>query len=111
MIIELCNKNWITSDVLSSSLILVKMMLFQWSGRGQAEDDAWPNISPDSKSLLLGLLNGVSFVSEIFWEYGKEDKMSDRKPRRSEIKFPQCIRKHSIYVYILGVLMRDLRIT
>ena len=38
-------------------------MLFQLSGRGKAEDDARPNFSPDSKSLLLGLSNGVSFVS------------------------------------------------
>ena len=72
MVIEICNENWITSDVLSSSPILVKMMLFQWSGRGQAEDDARPNFSPDSKSLLLGLSNGVSFVSEFTWERPKK---------------------------------------
>ena len=74
MVIEICNENWSTSDVLSSSPILVKMMLFQWSGRGQAEDDARPNFSPDSKILLLGLSNGVSFVLEFLWEYDEKSQ-------------------------------------
>ena len=74
MVIEICNENWSTFDVLSFSPILVKMMLFQWSGRGQAEDDARPNFSPDSKSLLLGLSNGVSFVSEFLWEYDEKSQ-------------------------------------
>ena len=63
MVIEICNENWSTSDVLGSSLILVKIMLFQLSGHGQAEDNARHNFSANSKSLLLGLSNGVSFVS------------------------------------------------
>ena len=66
MVIEICNENWSTSDVLGSSLILVKIMLFQLSGHGQAKDNARHNFSADSKSLLLGLSNGVSFVSELF---------------------------------------------
>ena len=49
-------------------------MLFQLSGRGEAEDDARPIFSPDSKSILLGLLNGVSFVSDFFWEYGEKSQ-------------------------------------
>ena len=65
------------------------MMLFQLSGRGEAEDNARPIFSPDCKSLLLGLLNGVSFLSEFFWNVAKKAKMYDRKPRHAEIKFPQ----------------------
>ena len=49
-------------------------MLFQSSGRGEAEDNARPIFSPDSKSLLLGLLNGVSFVSEFFGECDKKSQ-------------------------------------
>ena len=49
-------------------------MLFQLSGHGEAEDNARPIFSPDSKGLLLGLLNGVSFVSQFFGEYGKKSQ-------------------------------------
>ena len=49
-------------------------MPFQLSGRGEAENDARPIFSPDSKSLLLGLLNSVSFVSEFFGECGKKSQ-------------------------------------
>ena len=52
----------------------MKVMFFQLSGHGKAKDDARPIFSPDSKSLLLGLLNGVSFVSEFFWESGEKSQ-------------------------------------
>ena len=52
----------------------MKVMLFQLSGRGEAEDDARPIFSPDSKSLLLGHLNGISFVSEIFGNVAKKSQ-------------------------------------
>ena len=53
-----------------SRRVLVKVVLFQLRGRGHPQNDATPNIFPDSKSLLLGLSNEVSFVSEIFWKGG-----------------------------------------
>ena len=43
-----------------------KMVFFQLRGLGHPQNDATPNIFPDSKSLLLGLSNEVSFVSEIY---------------------------------------------
>ena len=46
-----------------SRRVLVKVVLFQLRGRGQAQDDATPNFIPDSKCPLRGLLNEVSFVS------------------------------------------------
>ena len=55
-----------------SSLILVKVVLFQSTGRGHPQDDARYSFSPYSKSLILGLSNDVSFVSESFWEGGKK---------------------------------------
>ena len=55
-----------------SSLILVKVVLFQSTGRGHPQDDARSSFSPYSKSLILGLSNDVSFVSESFWEVGEK---------------------------------------
>ena len=49
-----------------STRVLVKVVLFQLRGHGHPHNDATPNIFPDSKSLLLGLSNEVSFVSEIY---------------------------------------------
>ena len=43
--------------------VLVKVVLFQLRGRGHPQDDAKPNFIPDSKSLLRGLSNEVSFAS------------------------------------------------
>ena len=54
--------------MLDSSQILMKIIFFPLSGLVQAESDARPNFTPDSKSLLLGLSNCVSFVSEFVWE-------------------------------------------
>ena len=45
---------------------LVKVVLFQLRGCGHPQNDAMPNIFPDSKSLLLGLSKEVSFVSVFF---------------------------------------------
>ena len=53
-----------------STQVLVKVVLFQLRGRGHPQNDALPNIFPDSKSLLLGLSNEMSFVSEIYWKGG-----------------------------------------
>ena len=39
--------------------VLVTLMLFQFLGRGLAQDGAKPNFSPDSKSSLSGLSNEV----------------------------------------------------
>ena len=53
-----------------STGVLVKVVLFQSRGRGHPQGDAMPNFFPDSKSLLLGLSNVVSFVSPVFREGG-----------------------------------------
>ena len=50
--------------------VLVKVVLFQLGGHDHPQNDATPSIFPDSKSLLLGLSNEVSFVSEIYWKCG-----------------------------------------
>ena len=48
--------------------VLVQVALFPLRGHGHPQNDAMSNIFPDSKSLLLGLSNEVSFVSEIYWK-------------------------------------------
>ena len=53
-----------------STGVLGKVVLFQSRACGHPQNDAMPNIFPDSKSLLLGLSNEVSFVSEIYWKDG-----------------------------------------
>ena len=53
-----------------STGVLVKQVLFQLRGLGHPQNDATPNMFPDSKGLLLGLLNEVSFVPEILWKDG-----------------------------------------
>ena len=45
------------------SQVLVKVVLFQFRGRGHPKGDAIPNFFTDSKSFLLGLSNEVSFLS------------------------------------------------
>ena len=61
-----------------STQVLVKVVLFQLRGRGHPQNDATPNIFPDSKSLLLGLSNEVSFGS--LNKYVKTVKMLSLKP-------------------------------
>ena len=53
-----------------STQVFVKVVLFQLRRHGHAQNDAMPNIFPDSKSLLLELSNEVSFVSEFLWDGG-----------------------------------------
>ena len=51
-----------------STPVLVKVVLFQSRGHGHPQNDAMSNIFPDSNSLLLGISNEESFVSEIYWK-------------------------------------------
>ena len=50
----------------NSKKVLVKVVFFQLSGYGHPQYDVMPNFFRDSKSSILGLSNGVSFVSEFF---------------------------------------------
>ena len=51
-------------------IILLKVLLFQLSGRGNPHDNATAKVIPDSNSCILGLSNEVSFVSGFFWKGG-----------------------------------------
>ena len=53
-----------------STQVLVKVVLFQLRGPSHPQGDATPNFFPNSNSILLGLSNEVSFLSELIWEDG-----------------------------------------
>ena len=53
-----------------SRRVLIKVVLFQLRGHGHPQDDAMTNFFADSKRLILGLSNEVSFVPESLWEDG-----------------------------------------
>ena len=48
-----------------STRVLVKIVLFQLRGHVHPQNDAMPNIFPDSESLLLGLSNEELFFTEL----------------------------------------------
>ena len=48
-----------------SRRVLVKVVLFQLSGRGHPQDDTSPNLFADSERPILELKNEVSFVIKI----------------------------------------------
>ena len=50
--------------------ILLKVVIFQLSGRGKPHDDATPAFISDYSSSILWLSNEISFVSELFLEGG-----------------------------------------
>ena len=62
-----------------STQVLVKVVLFQLRGRGNPQNDAPPNIFPDSISLSIGLSNEVSYVSELFWDDSQNTGCSNIK--------------------------------
>ena len=70
--------------------VSIKVVLFQLRGRGDPQNDATPNIFPDSKSLLLRLSNEVSFVSEIYWKGGQNSPNIFLKSCCMNIHVHQC---------------------
>ena len=50
--------------------VLVKVVLFQLRGPGHSQGDPTPSFFPNSKGLLSGLSNEVSFVSGFFRKVG-----------------------------------------
>ena len=55
------------SGMKGSRRVLVKVVLFQLRGRGHPQNDATPNIFPDSKSLLLGLIGNMVEIAQTFF--------------------------------------------
>ena len=54
--------------------VLLKVVLFRLSGRGNSNDDATPNFDPDSNIFILGLSNEILFVSDFFLEGGQNSQ-------------------------------------
>ena len=63
-----------------SRQVLVKVMLFQLRERVHPQDGAMPNFFYESKSSLLVLSIGVSFVLKFFWKFDKNFKNSISGP-------------------------------
>ena len=57
-----------------ATLILLKVVLFQLSGRGNCNDDVMPSFDPDSNNFILGLSNEILFVSEFLLEGGQNSQ-------------------------------------
>ena len=71
MVIEICCEIGSSSVLRSVRPILVKVVLFQLSGRGHPLDDATPSFFLNSKSPILGLSNDISFVIFFLLEGGQ----------------------------------------
>ena len=54
--------------------ILLKVVLFRLSGRGNSNDYATPSFDPDSHSFILGLSNEILLVSEFLLEGGQNSQ-------------------------------------
>ena len=68
--------------------ILLKVMLFQSSGRGNSYDNATPKVKTDSNSWILGLSNEVSFVSEFLCKGGQNSQNVWLEILLYDIRFP-----------------------
>ena len=55
-------------------LVLLIVLLFKLSGRGNPHYDATPNLISDSYSCILGLSNEVLFISGFFLKGGQNSQ-------------------------------------
>ena len=74
--------------------MLVKVLLFHLSGRGNHHDDATLNFISDSSSCMLGLSNEISFVSGLFLEGGQNSQNVRFKGQVAGLFFPP------LYLYV-----------
>ena len=74
MIIEFFNEDWSISHVLGSSLILMRMMLFQLSGHGKAKNDANPIFLLILKAFYQGFQMVYNFFQNFFGNWVKKTK-------------------------------------
>ena len=68
--------------------VLLKVLLFQLSGRGNPHDDATPNFISDSSSCILVLSNDISFVSGLFLKGGRNSQNVRLKGQVFSLFFP-----------------------
>ena len=70
--------------------VLVKLMLFQFDGRGHPQDCAKPNLFAASRGSILGLSIDVEFVSKLFWK-GDENLKSVKGGEAANIYGGPCV--------------------
>ena len=74
MVKQIWNENGNIFPNKGVTLVLLKVLLFKLSGRGNPHDDATPNLISDSYSCILGLSNEVSFISGFFLKGGQNSQ-------------------------------------
>ena len=72
---ELYNKNWNIYYPRANKPIFVKIVFFHSRGYGKPLDGAMPILFQNSKSSLIGLSNGTSFVAGFFLKMAKKGKI------------------------------------
>ena len=70
--------------------MFLKVVLFWFQGRGLPYKGGMPYVATDSKSLILGLSNEVSFVSELSLKSGQTTKNTIPKICCTKIPVHQC---------------------
>ena len=68
------NKNRNIFPIKGATPILLKMLLFQLSGRGNPQNIATPDVILDYNSCILGLSIDVSFISGYLLEDGQNSQ-------------------------------------
>ena len=74
MVKQIRNENGNTFPNKGVTFVLLKMLFFKLSGRGNPHDDAMPNLIFDSYSYILELSNEVSFISGFFLKGGENSQ-------------------------------------
>ena len=70
--------------------MFLKVVLFWFQGRGHPYKGGMPYVATDSKSLILGLSNEVSFVSELSLKGGQTTQNTFPKICCTKIPVHQC---------------------
>ena len=71
--------------------MFLKVVLFWFQGRGRPYKGGTPYVATDSKPLILGLSNEVSFVSELSLKGGQTTQNTFPKICCTKIPVHQCI--------------------
>ena len=79
--------------------MFLKVVLFWFQGRGRPYKGGTPYVATDSKPLILGLSNEVSFVSELSLKGGQTTQNTFPKICRTKIPVHQCKLRNQIFLY------------
>ena len=78
--------------------MFLKVVLFWFQGRGRPYKGGTPYVATDSKPLILGLSNEVSFVSELSLKGGQTTQNTFPKICCTKIPVHQCTWCREVYL-------------